>query len=155
MFTQGEEEGHLFLISHLLALREHLSSFQVDFASTECELDFSHVRDVFSRVLAGDAKFLIEDGLMGIVQHSGVTLTQSVHDSKKDLEHALKSRCESFMMLVTRHAISPLLNHLAMVGPPVAGSKLGLFEAPVLWAMVLTMPPIPRSCKQPKMQTKW
>jgi len=95
----GNIHGHLFLIKHLLILREQISPFEVDFAIRETTLDFSNF-DLVSPHIYGIATF---------VQRSFPTVIESELDSKKGLEVKLKEACESFIKTATKIHIGPLL----------------------------------------------
>lgn len=49
----GPMDGQLFVIRHLLHLREQISAYDVDYAVTDVDLDFSHMRDHVRRIITG------------------------------------------------------------------------------------------------------
>ena len=49
---QGAVQGTLFLVMHLLKLREQIVPFDIDFASTDINLDFRDARGALSRMLS-------------------------------------------------------------------------------------------------------
>mmetsp|Transcript_3843 Transcript_3843/g.9758 ORF Transcript_3843/g.9758 Transcript_3843/m.9758 type:complete len:775 (+) Transcript_3843:95-2419(+) len=123
----GLLDSQLFLIQNLLALREQLGMFDVDFGSDEMELDFTHMRDHLRRILRGESS-LFAVGASNAVFQLMNTVRPRVHkmhvDSKKDLEKRLKASCESYIMAVTKLAVDPMLSFITKVtATKVANTK--------------------------------
>ncbi|CAI7749026.1 unnamed protein product [Closterium sp. NIES-53] len=119
-------DGQLFLIKHLLILREQIAPFDVEFAVTIKELDFAHTLDHLRRVLRGQASFLSLTSGESFLRFSP-RVTESHIDAKKELEKLLKSTCEQLIMSVTKLTVEPILSFITKVtAVRVAGSALAL-----------------------------
>lgn len=114
----GPLDAQLFMIKHLLFLREQIAPFDVDFATWDVDLDFTHMRDHLRRILAGESSLFTFSASNAVVQmlgKGGPRVLQFQVDSKKDLEKQLKMVCESFIMAVTKIAVEPMLSFITKV----------------------------------------
>lgn len=107
---------HLFIIAHLLYLREQIAPFDAEFVTVHKELEFSHMRDYLRRVLSGESSLFTmgaENAFLALASQGAPRVVQNQMDSKKELETVLKQSCEAFIMTVTKLMIEPVLSFLA------------------------------------------
>merc|ERR1712228_329146 len=97
--------GHLFLIKHLLILREQISPFDVDFSITETTLDFGHMTQYLGDLVSSSNKY----SLVEVFQHTIPTVNKQQLNSKKSMESVLKKGCEAFIETQTNLLIGPLI----------------------------------------------
>jgi len=87
---------------HLLLLREQIAQFDVDFAVTDTDLDFSHMRNHMRRIVSGEVSLFALSSSNAVVQmlgRGGPRVVTAQVDSKRDLEQQLKGSCENFIMV--------------------------------------------------------
>lgn len=101
----AEEHAQLFLIWQLLMTREQISPFDVEMSYTEHELDFFELRSLLGSVIRGQ--------LSVRSLATPPSIREKVVDSKRELEHRVRSACESFILRTTRLILDPLLGFLA------------------------------------------
>ncbi|PON66074.1 Conserved oligomeric Golgi complex, subunit [Parasponia andersonii] len=108
-------DGQLFLIKHLLILREQIAPFDIEFSVTHKELDFSHLLDHLRRLLRGQASLFDWSRSTSLARTLSPRVLESQIDAKKELEKSLKATCEEFIMSVTKLVVDPMLSFVTKV----------------------------------------
>jgi len=108
-------DGQLFLIKHLLILREQITPFDIEFSVTHKELDFSHLLDHLRRILRGQASLFDWSRSTSLARTLSPRVLESQIDAKKELEKSLKATCEEFIMSVTKLVVDPMLSFVTKV----------------------------------------
>ncbi|KAL2503381.1 sec34-like family protein [Forsythia ovata] len=108
-------DGQLFLIKHLLILREQIAPFDIEFSVTHKELDFSHLLEHLRRILRGQASLFDWSRSTSLARTLSPRVLESQIDAKKELERSLKATCEEFIMLVTKLVVDPMLSFVTKV----------------------------------------
>ncbi|KAM7489703.1 hypothetical protein LguiB_027187 [Lonicera macranthoides] len=108
-------DGQLFLIKHLLILREQIAPFDIEFSVTHKELDFSHLLEHLRRILRGQASLFDWSRSTSLARTLSPRVLESQIDAKKELEKSLKATCEEFIMSVTKQVVDPMLSFVTKV----------------------------------------
>ncbi|XP_072071429.1 conserved oligomeric Golgi complex subunit 3 isoform X1 [Arachis hypogaea] len=111
----SQMDGQLFLIKHLLILREQIAPFNIEFSVTQKELDFSHVLEHLQRLLRGQASIFEWSRSTSLARTLSPRVLENQIDTKKELEKSLKATCEEFIMSVTKLVVDPLLSFVTKV----------------------------------------
>ena len=111
---KGQMDSDLFLVKHLLILREQLSPFDIELRSVERQLDFSDAGKAVARFLANRNRRLFsmnasENALVTLLRE-GVSVQEANVDSKRDLEDALRSACNDFIEHTSKLVAGELLS---------------------------------------------
>eukprot|EP01025_Chloroclados_australasicus_P038138 TRINITY_DN3909_c1_g1_i1.p1 TRINITY_DN3909_c1_g1~~TRINITY_DN3909_c1_g1_i1.p1 ORF type:complete len:612 (-),score=69.55 TRINITY_DN3909_c1_g1_i1:390-2225(-) len=112
---QGTLDGQLFLVRHLLILREQIAPFKAEFSFTEIDLDFTHMRDYLRRIVLGEASLFSlsqNNAIIQLMGKGGPRVLESQVDSKKELDRILKSSCEALIMTLTKLTVDPMLSFI-------------------------------------------
>ena len=102
----------LFEVAHLLALREQIAPFDIDFAVTEKVLDFSHTRQMLGTLSQRRRSIGGVGAVVELLQQGAPSLVESQVDAKQRLELKLKAACEAFILHCTELVVTPLLPFL-------------------------------------------
>ncbi|PWA83224.1 sec34-like family protein [Artemisia annua] len=112
----SQMDGQLFLIKHLLILREQIAPFDIEFSVTHKELDFSHLLEHLRRILRGQTSlFDWSSTTTSLARTLSPRVLESQIDAKKELEKNLKATCEEFIMSVTKSVVDPMLSFVTKV----------------------------------------
>ncbi|KAL5004833.1 hypothetical protein ScPMuIL_018289 [Solemya velum] len=104
-------DGQLFLIKHLLILREQIAPFHADFAIRETSLDFSKFKDAAYGLFQKKSQLFAlntTNALLHFILEGTPQVTEYFVDSKKDVDTQLKTTCEEFIHHVTDLFTEPL-----------------------------------------------
>uniref|UniRef100_A0A0E0ICR1 Conserved oligomeric Golgi complex subunit 3 n=1 Tax=Oryza nivara TaxID=4536 RepID=A0A0E0ICR1_ORYNI len=108
-------DGQLFLIKHLLILREQIAPFDIEFSVTHKELDFSHLLDHLRRILRGQVSLFDWSRSTSLARTFSPRVLENQIDARKELEKSLKSTCEEFIMSITKLVVDPMLSFVTKV----------------------------------------
>ncbi|XP_076096896.1 conserved oligomeric Golgi complex subunit 3-like isoform X2 [Mytilus galloprovincialis] len=112
-------DGQLFLVKHLLILREQIAPFHADFTIRETSLDFSKFKDPSLHSILDAAyglmhsksklfQFNSNNAVLQFILEGTPQVTEYFVDSKRDVDQELKKTCEEYIHYVTELFISPL-----------------------------------------------
>ncbi|XP_023377570.1 conserved oligomeric Golgi complex subunit 3 [Pteropus vampyrus] len=113
-------DGQLFLIKHLLILREQIAPFHTEFTIKEISLDLKKTRDAAFKILNPMTvprffRLNSNNALIEFLLEGTPEIREHYLDSKKDVDHHLKSACEQFIQQQTVQFVEPLEQFMAKV----------------------------------------
>ncbi|CAI8054354.1 Conserved oligomeric Golgi complex subunit 3 [Geodia barretti] len=109
-------DAQLFLIKHLLILREQIAAFDVEFAVTEFSLDWTKTTAAMYELLKKKSRlfsFGSNNAFLEFFLEGVPGLLQTQMDSKKEVDVQLKAVCERFISDMTSGLTVPLKDFLA------------------------------------------
>ena len=111
-------DGQLFLIKHLIILREQIAPFNTELAVSVKDLDFTHMRGHVRRMFGGEMSFFSlnsDNAFYQLASEGRPRVVESKIDSKKELEKQLKAACEAYIMTITKEIVDPMLSFITKV----------------------------------------
>ncbi|KAK2904656.1 hypothetical protein Q8A67_006455 [Cirrhinus molitorella] len=119
--SKTQIDGQLFLIKHLLIMREQIAPFHADFAIKEISLDLKKTRDAAFKILNPKAvpsffRLNSHNAILEFLLEGTPEIKEHYIDSKKDVDRHLKSSCEQFIQQQTHMFVGNLEDFLTKVG---------------------------------------
>ncbi|XP_073750623.1 conserved oligomeric Golgi complex subunit 3 isoform X2 [Callorhinus ursinus] len=113
-------DGQLFLIKHLLILREQIAPFHTEFTIKEISLDLKKTRDAAFKILNPMTvprffRLNSNNALIEFLLEGTPEIREHYLDSKKDVDRHLKSACEQFIQQQTKLFVEQLEEFLTKV----------------------------------------
>uniref|UniRef100_A0A8D0L9W8 Conserved oligomeric Golgi complex subunit 3 n=1 Tax=Sphenodon punctatus TaxID=8508 RepID=A0A8D0L9W8_SPHPU len=113
-------DGQLFLIKHLLILREQIAPFHTEFTIKEISLDLKKTRDAAFKILNPMTvprffRLNSNNALIQFLLEGTPEIREHYIDSKKDVDRHLKSACEQFIQQQTKQFVEQLEEFMTKV----------------------------------------
>ncbi|CAG0913072.1 unnamed protein product [Notodromas monacha] len=115
--TNAFVDAQLFIIKHLLILREQIAPFQVDFVVKEMMLDFSKMREAAMDLFQSRRVLSLRgpSAILEFILEGTPDIRESVVDSKRDVDLQLKRSCHALISHCTTKIVSSVANLLGRI----------------------------------------
>jgi len=108
ILTQKTEiDGQLFLVKHLLILREQIAPFHTDFSIRETKVDFEKTKTAVNKLMHAENLSRLfqvsnQNALLEFILDGSPEIKEYFVDSKKGVDKKLKTACENFILSQTK-----------------------------------------------------
>ncbi|KAG0018581.1 Golgi transport complex subunit 3 [Podila clonocystis] len=114
--TRDPVDGHLFLIKHLLILKEQIAPFEGNFVHSTKEVDFSRMTDALTTLFRDRTNLFSFGSWFGAVSQTITpTLVDSHLDARQEIDRDLKLVCETFILEMGKSAVHCLAGFMNKV----------------------------------------
>ncbi|KAL0985564.1 hypothetical protein UPYG_G00158660 [Umbra pygmaea] len=118
--NKTQVDGQMFLIKHLLIMREQIAPFHTDFAIKEISLDLKKTRDAAFKMMNPKSvpsffRLNSHNAILEFLLEGSPEIKEHYIDSKKDVDRHLKFSCEQFIQQQTSIFVGNLEDFLSKV----------------------------------------
>ncbi|KAF8981652.1 Golgi transport complex subunit 3 [Entomortierella lignicola] len=114
--TKDPVDGRLFLIKHLLILKEQIAPFEGNFVHSTKEVDFTRMTDAITTLFRDRTNLLSFGSWFGAVSQTITpTLVDSHLDARQEIDRDLKLVCETFILEMGKSAVHSLTEFMNKV----------------------------------------
>ncbi|KAG0005555.1 Golgi transport complex subunit 3, partial [Entomortierella chlamydospora] len=114
--TKDPVDGRLFLIKHLLILKEQIAPFEGNFVHLTKEVDFTRMTDAITTLFRDRTNLLSFGSWFGAVSQTITpTLVDSYLDARQEIDRDLKLVCETFILEMGKSAVHSLTEFMNKV----------------------------------------
>ncbi|KAM4701666.1 conserved oligomeric Golgi complex subunit 3 isoform 1-T1 [Discoglossus pictus] len=118
--NKTQVDGQLFLIKHLLIMREQIAPFHTEFTIKEISLDLKKTRDAAFKILHPKSvprffRLNSNNAILEFLLQGTPEIKEHFIDSKKDVDRHLKAACELFIQQQSKIFVEPLEEFMAKV----------------------------------------
>ncbi|KAK6309564.1 hypothetical protein J4Q44_G00194450 [Coregonus suidteri] len=118
--NKTQVDGQLFLIKHLLIMREQIVPFHTDFAIKEISLDLKRTRDAAFKMMNPKSvpsffRLNSHNAILEFLLEGSPEIKEHYIDSKKDVDRHLKFSCEQFIQQQNQLSVGNLEEFLTKV----------------------------------------
>jgi hypothetical protein len=110
----AEAHGQLFLVQHLVLLKEHVGRHSIDLSTTSTLLDLSSLGKMVPGLLSSGGEY---SKIMQVMRDTGPRVRETTNDLGKQLEEQLSACARTFAAQQTSRLIAPLERFHASVQP--------------------------------------
>lgn len=121
-------DGQLFLVKHLLILREQIAPFHTDFSIRETKVDFGKTKTAANKLMNADNISRIfqvgnQNSILEFMLDGKPEIKEYFIDSKKHVDRQLKLACEDYINSQTRFLIGQMQDFVTRAGAIVQLAK--------------------------------
>ncbi|ODQ64912.1 Sec34-domain-containing protein [Nadsonia fulvescens var. elongata DSM 6958] len=108
----GAQDGLLFLIKHLIILKDQITEFDIQYVPSEVEIDFSGLGELISTIRTSGISFSSE-GLMSLARVGVPKVVNNMLDAREELFANLRNAINEF----TESSLQPIISSISQVDP--------------------------------------